>query len=98
MPAEKSRNVLSSARFITRGDLQTPRHGQEEPEIKPKRKRTQKAGGEPSAKRGRPNHRVKDGDVIGAANSGVERQVQALVVEGEDGVEEESEHGRPPWH
>jgi hypothetical protein len=75
---EMSRNVLSSTRFITRGDLQTTRHGQEEPEIKPKRKRTQKEGGEPSTKRGRPKHQVKDEDVIRAADSEVERQVQAL--------------------
>jgi hypothetical protein len=98
MPAEMSRNVLSLARFIIRGDLQTTRHGQEEPEIKPKRKRSQKAGGVPSAKRRRPTHGVQDEDVIGAADSEVVRQVQALVVEGEDGVAEENEHERPPWH
>jgi hypothetical protein len=37
-PAEKSRKVLSLARYITEGDLQTARHGQEEPIIQPKRK------------------------------------------------------------
>ena len=49
-PARKSRKVLSSARYTTKGDLHTARHGQEEPAIQPKHKRTQKAGGDPSAK------------------------------------------------
>jgi hypothetical protein len=35
-------------------------------------------------------------NIIGAADSEVERQVQALTAEDEDGVEEESEHERPP--
>jgi len=98
MPAEKSRKVLSSARYITEGGLQAARHGQEEPAIKPKRKRTQKAGGGPSAKRGRRKHQVWDEDVIGVADSEVERQVQAMMVEDGDGVEEESEHERQPPH
>jgi hypothetical protein len=71
-PAEKSRKVLSSARYIAGGDLQTARHGQEEPIIQPKRKRNQKAGGEPSVKRGRRKQQVRDEDIIGAADSEVE--------------------------
>jgi hypothetical protein len=95
-PTEKSRKVLSSARYITEGDLQTARHGQEEPILQPKRKRTQNAGGEPSVKRGRrKQQQVRDEDIIGAADSEVKRQVQALMAEDEDGVEEESEHERP---
>ena len=39
-PAEKSRNVLSSTRYITEGDLHTARHGREEPAIQPRYKRT----------------------------------------------------------
>jgi hypothetical protein len=50
IPAEKSRKALPSARYITEGDLQIARHGQEEPTIQPNRKRTQKVSGEPSAK------------------------------------------------
>jgi len=95
---EKSRKVLSSARYITEGDLQTARHGQEEPTIEPKRKRTQKAGREPSTKRGGQKHQVRDEDVIGAQDSEVERQVQAMMMEDEDGVEEDSEHEKPPLH
>ena len=77
--------------------VHTTRHGQEEPAIQPKHKRTQKTGGDPSAKRGRRKHQAKIEDIIGAADSEVEIQLQAMMVD-EDGVEEESEHERPPRH
>jgi len=56
-------------------------NGQEGPVIQPERKRTQKTGGEPPATRGLRKRQVRDEDVIEAASSGVERQVQALMVE-----------------
>jgi hypothetical protein len=75
MPAKKSRKVLPSARYITEGDLQTAT-GKRSPQSNP----TQKAGGESPAKRGRRKRQVRYEDVIGAADSEVERQVQALMV------------------
>jgi hypothetical protein len=69
-----SRKVLSSARYITQADLQTARYAHEEP-APPKRKRvTKKATGD-----ARPRHHTKDSDVIGAAGSDVEREVEALM-------------------
>jgi len=55
----------------------------------PSVRKLEKAGGEPSAKRGWRRHQVRDEDVIGATDIEVERQ-------DEDDVEEESEHERSP--
>jgi hypothetical protein len=52
MPAQKSRIVLSSACHTNEADFQTTCRAQEKPTTQPKRKRTRKAGGERSVKRG----------------------------------------------
>ena len=67
--------MLSSTRFITETDLQTARRVQEEPATQPKHKETQKAGKEPSAKRGQQKYRPNGEDVIGVADSEVRGQV-----------------------
>jgi len=92
-PATKSRKVLSSARYVTQADLQTARHAQEEPVPLKRKRATKKATGEPPAKRGRPRHHAKDSDsdVIGAADSDVEREVEALMERDREDQEE-----RPP--
>jgi len=60
----KSREVQSSARYITETDLQTARHVQE-PTTQSKRKGSQKAGREPAAKRGQQKYQVGVGMLLG---------------------------------
>jgi hypothetical protein len=93
--ARKSRKVLSLADYVTQADLQITHHAQEE-QVPLKRKRaTDKATGECLARRRRPRHHTKDSDVIGVADSNVEREVEALMERDEEGQEEQQEE-RPP--
>jgi hypothetical protein len=68
--------VLSLADYIIEADLQTA-IARKRSTIQPKRKRTQKAGGEPSSMRGQQKYQTRDEDVIGAADSEMGEQEEA---------------------
>jgi len=91
--------VPSSALYIAKADLRTASRAQEEPTTQPRRNRTQKSSGEPSARRGQRNTGLE----VRAADSEVGGQVEALTTEGGGGAdggggaEEKSERGDHHW-
>jgi hypothetical protein len=83
------------ASYVTQADLETVRHAQEAPVPLKHKQATQEATGEPSAQQGRPGHHTNDSDVIGAADSDVGREVEALIEWNEEDQEQQQEE-RPP--
>jgi hypothetical protein len=83
------------ASYVTQADLATVRHAQEAPVPLKHKQATQEATGEPSAQQGRPGHHTNDSDVIGAADSDVGREVEALIEWNEEDQEQQQEE-RPP--
>lgn len=84
-PAKTNRRVLSTARFVTQGQLEKARHARLAEDETKKGKRKTAATTMPPRKRQRRGQHSSNEDIIRANDSEVERQVTALADDEEGG-------------